>query len=49
VHAITYQEAIAGIFSPPPPDEEATSDLAGVGSPQSCTLNIPANPDHNRR
>jgi hypothetical protein len=34
VHAITYQEAIAGIFSPPPPDEEATSDLAGAAS--SC-------------
>ena len=30
VHAITYQEATAGIFQPPPPDEQATSDLAGT-------------------
>ncbi|BDA44398.1 SPX domain-containing membrane protein At4g11810 [Coccomyxa sp. Obi] len=30
VHAITYQEAIAGIFQPPPPDEHCTSDLAGL-------------------
>lgn len=30
VHAITYQEAIAGIFSPPPSDEQATSNLSGV-------------------
>ncbi|KAK9915918.1 hypothetical protein WJX75_005971 [Coccomyxa subellipsoidea] len=30
VHAITYQEAIAGIFKPAPPDEQATSDLAGL-------------------
>lgn len=34
VHAITYQEAIAGIFQPPPADEHATSDLAGACSHQ---------------
>ena len=30
VHAITYQEALAGVFEPPPPDEKATSDAAGL-------------------
>ncbi len=38
VHAMTYQEAIAGIFQPPPPDEHATSDLAGARTPQLLFL-----------